>query len=222
MDEFFEEIKKKSTGFFKRKHKLILIAILVCMLTSILSAFDIFKEDGSYKDGDSSNTPYAVQQHTSNVNIDSDGNIVSGMTAQELWDQMIEDGSRVDKYLGGPEELQKLINAQRVTDYLDTRGEDEIDEEIDWETLNNDVNSTNIQGIIKLKRAKADGTVSTLIYADPETFQSYVDEYNSSGSEEDKQRALKYFTLEKDISQIQVLDQVLQLRREQLLIYQVD
>ena len=197
MDEFFEEIKKKSTGFFKRKHKLILIAILVCMLTSILSAFDIFKEDGSYKDGDSSNTPYAVQQHTSNVNIDSDGNIVSGMTAQELWDQMIEDGSRVDKYLGGPEELQKLINAQRVTDYLDTRGEDEIDEEIDWETLNNDVNSTNIQGIIKLKRAKADGTVSTLIYADPETFQSYVDEYNSSGSEEDKQRALKYFTLEK-------------------------
>ena len=34
---------------------------------------------------------------------------------------MIEDGCRVDEYLDKPEELKKLINAQLLTNNLDTR-----------------------------------------------------------------------------------------------------
>lgn len=178
-----------------KKRRIIFLIILICLLISILSSYNLFDNDASYKDGKKSNTPYAVQQHVSNVNIGSSGKIESGMSAQELWDQMKKDGSRVNKYLKNPKELQRLINAQRVTDYLDTR--ENPDEEIDWDAINDDVDSKEVQGIVKLKRAQTDGSIATLTYVDPETFQSYIDNYNNSGSESDKQNALKHFTLEK-------------------------
>lgn len=37
-------------------------------------------------------------------------------------------------------------------------------------------------------------------YVDPETFQSYIDSYNSSGSESDRERALSHFTLDKTVT----------------------
>lgn len=178
-----------------KKRRIIFLIILICLLISILSSYNLFDNDASYKDGKKSNTPYAVQQHVSNVDIGSNGKIESGMSAQELWDQMKKDGSRVNKYLKNPKELQKLINAQRITDYLDTR--ENPDEDIDWDAINEDVDSKEVQGIVKLKRAQTDGSIATLTYVDPETFQSYIDNYNNSGSESDKQNALKHFTLEK-------------------------
>lgn len=36
-----------------------------------------------------------------------------------------------------------------------------------------------------------------MVYTDPDTFQSYIDEYNATGSEEAKQQALKHFTIER-------------------------
>ena len=51
-----------------------------------------------YKEGDKSNTPYAVEEHTNNVTIDNDGKITTALSAKELWNQMIENETRVDLY----------------------------------------------------------------------------------------------------------------------------
>lgn len=178
-----------------KKIGIIILFICLVFVIIIISYYFITINDGMWKEGNKSNTPYTVDVYTSNVNIDAEGGISKNSTTQELWNQMLEDGCRVDEYLDGPEELQRLINAQLVTDYLDTRPNP--DEAIDWETINNNIDSSEVQGIVKLKRANGDNLSTALIYTDSETFQTYIDNYNKSGLEEDKQKALSYFTLEK-------------------------
>ena len=198
MDEKFNRFKQVVVSIFKNISRPIFIKIgIICIIIMTVAGmiYHITIDDGSYKEGDSSNTPYAVEQYTSDVIINSDGQIETSMTAEELWNKMLEENSRVNEYLDGPEELQKLMNAQIITDYLDTR--ENPDDPIDWEELNKDVESKKVQGIIKLKRAQDDGNTKTLIYTDPETFQTYIDNYNETGAEADKQKALSYFTLEK-------------------------
>lgn len=171
----------------------LIIAIVSAFVASILHFITFL--DGTTQEDDWSNVPYASDQYSSNITIDSDGNITTAMSAQELWDKLLENDSRVNKYLDKPEELQKLLNAELVTDFLDTRPNP--DDPIDWDSINGDPNSKKIQGIIKLKRATSDGNTITMVYTDPETFQSNIDQYNETGSEADKKVALSYFTLER-------------------------
>lgn len=195
-EDFKNELKDKWKRNGKRLLKVVIIAACIIAVLFAASIYQITLNDGTFKEGDWANTQYAASQFTRGTSIDSDGNITTNMTAQELWDKMMEEDSRVDLYLDGPEELLKLMNAEIVTQYLDTRGEDEIDKPIIWDdTL--DINSNEVQGIIKLKRAQADGTIKTMTYVDPETFQTYVDNYNVSGSEADRNIALSHFTLER-------------------------
>lgn len=194
MNEEFRKLKGVAISFLKTIAIPLLIASPIIILLAAIQYF-IDIDDGSYKKDDKKNTPYVVEQHVSSANIGANGEITTAMTAQELWDKMIEDGTRVDQYLKSPEELQRLITAQTVTDYLDTRSNP--DEPIDWDSINKDVDSKKAQGIIKLKRSDENGNVSLMTYADPETFQSYIDEYNKTGSETAKQSALSHFTLEK-------------------------
>ena len=56
------------------------------------------RQDGSYVEGDDSNILYAVSQFTQNVTIDYDGTIRTSMTAQELWDEMVKNHTRIDDY----------------------------------------------------------------------------------------------------------------------------
>ena len=152
-------------------------------------------DTGTMKDGSWDNVPYASSQYSSNVTIDEDGVTTTQMSAQEVWDKLVENKSNMTEYIKSPETLKKLLNAEMVTNFLDTR--QNPDDPIDWDTLNKDTDSKVIQGIIKLKRAKADGSKKTLVYVDPDTFQSYIDEYNATGSETAKQNALDHFTIEK-------------------------
>ena len=193
-EELKNQIKRKLRSMSKR---LINAAIIFpCLVIMLLAAavYNIKLEDGTFKEEDWANTQYGAQQYGANTSISDDGNITTNMTAQELWDKLMDEGSRVDLYLDGPEELQKLMNAELVTQYLDTR--ENPDEEINWDLINN-INSNEIQGIVKLKRAQNNGTTSTMTYVDPATFQNYIDAYNASGSEADRNEALSHFTLEK-------------------------
>lgn len=196
-----EEVKNEERNDKKIKLKRflwkLLVIILVVFILMSVGGWLIQKiDDGTYEEDDWSNTQYGASQYTSSVSIGNDGTITTNMTAQELWDKLREENSRVNLYLDGPEELQKLMNAELVTQYLDTRGEEEIDTPIEWDEIL-DVNSNEVQGIIKLKRAQADGTIKTMIYTDPETFQTYIDNYNATGSETDRNIALSHFTLER-------------------------
>lgn len=189
-------VKEKILRYAKKIIKYVLIKMIIpTLLVVILIAgicYYLNIDDGVKKKGDKTNASYVVSEYTGSVSIDSNGQLVSSMTAQELWDSMKENKNRALNYLSTSDELLKLMNAELVTQYLDTRNNP--DEEIDWESIN-DVNSKNIQGIVKLKRADSDGNNYTMTYVDPETFQRYIDKYNSSGSEEDRNIALSHFTL---------------------------
>lgn len=191
--------KSKAKGVLKRNLKRILPFIIIPIIfVVIVSAISYWLtiDDGIYKEGDMSSTPYAASTYINDVTVDKDGTIKSGKTAQELWDEMIKNGSRVDKYLSNPKELARLMKAEIVTQYPDTR--EDPDKEIDWDEIIK--NDDQLQGIVKFKRA-SDGqtaeTATTMTYVDPSTFQGYIEEYNNTGSETAKQNALKHFTLKK-------------------------
>lgn len=195
MEDNFNKIKQKLINAFKRILVKILVPILIVVSLLGASIYFFTLDDAVARTNDMSNVPYAVSQYTNGVSVGNDGQLVSSMTAQELWDEMNKNGSRVSLYLDSPEELLKLMNAELVTQYLDTRKNP--DKEIDWDSESlNDVDSNNIQGIVKLKREDVDGNNYTMTYVDSETFQRYIDNYNSSGSEADKKIALSHFTLE--------------------------
>ncbi len=201
MEKFnFEEIK----NFIKKVGKRILkviksfvlpIVLIIAIITVLLAGFVylITLDDGSKKEGDISNAPYAASTYTQSVTIDENGNITTNMTAQALWDEMIKNNSRVNVYLEGPEDLLKLMNAELVTNYPDTRPNP--DEEIDWETLNKDVTSNKVQGIIKFRRARDDGSTITLTFVNADTFYDWVEEYNISGDESVREQILTHFTI---------------------------
>lgn len=196
MEEAKEAIKKVIKLGLKILRRIllpILIGILPIIILLSAALYFLTVDDGTYKEGDWSSTPYGAAQYVNGVTVNSDGTFSSNMSAQELWDKMIENKSRVEEYLDGPEELARLMKAEIVTQYPDTRKNP--DEEIDWENIIQ--NSDTMQGIIKFKRANSDGNTSTMSYVDPETFQGYIDEYNSSGSSTAKQNALTHFTLKK-------------------------
>lgn len=210
MGNGFEQVKYQMKKILKKGAKVaaralapVLAIVLIVVIVVCGLGYEMTRQDGSYKEGDMGNVMYAVTQYTQDVIIDQDGTIRTTMSAQELWDEMLKNNSRVDEYLDNPQELARLMNAEIVTNYPDTRPADEIDEPLDeefWKNLNNDVDSTETQGIIKFKRAKEDGTISTMTYVSPEVFNSYIEAYNASGSDADKNTALSHFTIEKQYS----------------------
>lgn len=170
----------------------LILIIIVVFITSM--ANHLFERDGTVQKKDWSNVPYADQEYTNNLIIE-EGMARTSLSAQEVWDKLLENKSIVNKLLNEPDELKKLMNAELVTQFLDTRPNP--DEAIDWNKINSDATSKEVQGIVKLKRSDLNGDVKTMIYTDPKTFNENIKKYNQSGSEEDKQEALKYFTLEK-------------------------
>lgn len=190
--------KNKAVKIAVTQELLPLIAIMLILLifaglaSSILNLITFLH--GTVQEGENSNVPYLVEQHIEDTEII--GRKITGKTtAKEIWNTIEENHGIIKEYLDNPEELQKMINAELCTSFLDLR--ENPNEPIDWKKLNSDIDSKEMQGIIKLKRARETGEYITMVYADPETFQSYIDEYNASGSEVAKNQALNHFTLEK-------------------------
>lgn len=189
LKKMFKVLKKIIMRFIK-----IIIVIASCLLIIVASLYYLFVEvDGkTWSEGAS----YSSSDYTGDTSINSEGKITTTNTVQEVWDKKKEKNERVNLYLHDAKELAKLMNAELVTQFLDTRPNPE--EPIEWDSESmNDPNSHEVQGIIKLKRADTNGSITTMTYKDPETFEKYIDEYNNSGSETAQKEALKYFTLEK-------------------------
>lgn len=202
MGDFFENVKATMTKALKKAGKtitkMVLPIVLIILIAVIVVSglvYELTRQDGSYKEGDMSNVPYASTKYTADVTIDENGKITTSMTAQELWDEMIKNNSRVDEYLDGPEDLLKLMNAEIITNYPDTRANP--DEEIDWDTLNKNIDSNEVQGIIKFKRAKDDGSTVTMTYVDSQTFYEWIEYYNMTGDEATRENIITHFTIEK-------------------------
>ena len=52
-------------------------------------------DTGTMKDGSWDNVPYASSQYSSNVTIDEDGVTTTQMSAQEVWDKLVENKSNM-------------------------------------------------------------------------------------------------------------------------------
>lgn len=184
--------KKLAMMALSKALPIILIPTIIISLLSAITYY-ITLDDAIKKEGDTSNTPNAASTYMSNVELEDDGTIKSKTTVDELWDEMIKNGSRVDQYLDSKEELARLMKAEIVTQYPDTRKNP--DKEINWEDIIS--NGDEIQGIVKFKRTDSNNNTTTMTYVDQETFQGYIDEYNGTGSEKAKKNALSHFTLRK-------------------------
>lgn len=159
---------------FLKSHlkKIIIISSIGVLLVGILGAFllDLDVEEGIYKAGDESNVPYSVSEYIKTAKIGDTG-IEFDMTVQELWDKLIKSGSKVASYLSGPEALEKLINAEIVTQYPK-------------------FGKGGLDGIIEIKRADTNSNTNTLRYVDESIFTSYIDE--------DNEEAFKCYTISGD------------------------
>ena len=174
-----EDMKEKSKKILKSiAMKLIPIILIPIIVSTILAAvmYYLFLDEATYKDNDMSSTPYAVSKYIEGVTIDKDGTIKNNTTVEDLWNEMIKKGSRVDKYLSNYKELSRLMKAELATQYPDTRKNP--DKDINWKSIFKDADE--IQGIVKLKRTDSDNNTSTMTYVDPATFQGYIDEYNGN------------------------------------------
>ena len=165
----------------------IIVGVIVAIIILISSfVYYITVDDGTYKEDDWTSPGFAAAQSTKSATISADGTLGTAYTAQELWDKMVEEGSRVDEYLDGPEELAKLMNAEIVTQYPDTR--ENPDEEINWdEVLKTD--STKMQGIIKLKRniiQDNSNLTGEQLQTLKEDYDTYRNEYLAEHPEEQK------------------------------------
>ena len=189
MEERMKQIMKKSLK------RIIAWAILIPFLGFILGGcvYVIVVGDSKKRDKEWESVPYAAGEYMKGITVNEDGTFSEGISAEDLWEKMKENGSPVEEYLDSPEELMKLMKAEMITKYPNLNPE----EEINWDEIMKG-NSTILQGIIKFKRRDSENNTSNLKYASPEQFQSYIDEYNSSGSETAKQNALSHFTLKKN------------------------
>lgn len=170
LKKFAKQALKK---FLFSKVGLITIAIVIVFIMILSGGIYILNLlEGVLKEGDLKNVPYGASTYTNSVTISSNG-LTTEMTAQELWDTMIENGSNVKKYLKTPQELEKLMKAEIVTQ-------------------NPKIGKGELDGIIEFKRRKTDKSVIDLKYVDEETFNSYIDAYNTDGDE----TALKYYTID--------------------------
>lgn len=162
--KIFSYILKSKTFIFS----IIVTIIFLVFFPSIIYFITI--EDGTYTEDDWENVPYVSSTYTRNATITHNG-IETTSTAQELWDRIIQEGGNVDEYLDSPEELEKLMNAELITQYPR-------------------IGNGNLDGIVEFERHKSDGTSLTLQYIDLNTFNNYI---NSNDPQ-----VLNYFTLDEN------------------------
>ena len=85
MDEKFQKLKKVVGIVFKQMRRpfvmmLLIISSIIALIAGMI--YFISTDDATYKEGDDKNVPYAVEQHTSDVTIDGNGNITTSKTAK--------------------------------------------------------------------------------------------------------------------------------------------
>ena len=164
-----QAIKKVAKKVGKVVSKIMFIPLVIFSIIIILlgaCVYFITVDDGTYKEGDWKSTGYGAAVYKSEAKVNSDGSISAGKTAKEIWDELRKNGSSVTDYLSGPKALAKLMNAELVTSFPDTRSNP--DEKIDWDKV--DLLGDKLQGIIKFKRGDKDGKTYTMSYVDETTF----------------------------------------------------
>ena len=132
-------------------------------------------DDGTYKEGDMGNVPYAASTYIKSIKFTEDGikfiythtdeatgellseTKTSSEMAQIVWDEMYKSGTTVGNYLDSVEELEELMNAEVITQYP------KLDKNVE------------LNGTIEFERRKTDGTTVKLQFINLENFNKYIE-----------------------------------------------
>ena len=156
----------------KQRIKKVIIGLIIILIVFLSSSlYYITIDDGTYKE-DKGSVSYKAAKYTSGVSVTEKG-LSTKQSVEDLWKQMKEDGAPINNYLESEEELQKLTNAEIVTQYPKI-GKGELD------------------GIIEFNRIKSDGTTKKLSFIEKSRFEQLQEECESNG----KTDILNYFTLD--------------------------
>ncbi len=181
---------EKVRSFLYKYRKRIISALIIVIFLILLVAFIYYitLDDGTYKEGDMSSTPYAASTYTKSVKFTENGLIfvykhkdektgkeveeekTSKEMAQIVWDKMSEAGSTVENYIDTVDELEKLMNAEIITQYP------KLDKDVE------------LNGTIEFERHKSDGTSIKLKYINLDTFNKYITDKNTD--------VINYFTVD--------------------------
>lgn len=165
---------------FRKYKKRIIQAIILIIFTLILiliaaSLWFITLDDGTYKEGDMGNVPYAASTYIKSIKFTEDGikfiythtdektgellseTKTSSEMAQIVWDEMYKSGTTVGNYLDSVEELEELMNAEVITQYP------KLDKNVE------------LNGTIEFERRKTDGTTVKLQFINLENFNKYIE-----------------------------------------------
>ena len=165
---------------FRKYKKRIIQAIILIIFTLILilvaaSLYFITLDDGTYKEGDMGNVPYAASTYIKGIKFTEDGikfiythtdettgellseTKTSSEMAQIVWDEMYKSGTTVGNYLNSVEELEELMNAEVITQYP------KLDKNVE------------LNGTIEFERRKTDGTTVKLQFINLENFNKYIE-----------------------------------------------
>ena len=80
---------------------IIIMMLIVCIIVALICSvmYVVTLDTAILKDGSWDNVPYASDQYSSSYSIDEDGIASTTMSAQEVWDKLIENKSNVNEYL---------------------------------------------------------------------------------------------------------------------------
>lgn len=196
-DEIGQKIKEiiKNVILKRLKRKLIVaIIIIIIIIVPIAGGFYIItNHDALLNDDDKGNTPSQAAKYKSSIEIDEDGKIKYGTSIDEIWKDLVENESNVKEYISDKEVLAKLVGAEVATAFPDTR--EDVTQKIDWQNIK--FGEGDVQGVVKFKRTKRDGSSGYITYASPSDYYAWIEDYNVSGSQSAYDNAMSHFTIEK-------------------------
>lgn len=169
-----KQIIKNGLMFLIRKVLIIIIPVIIILALIPGLIYYITVDDGTYKEGNKKSVSYVASKNISSVSISSSG-LSTEKSAEELWNQMKSDDAPVDQYLDSYEELQKLMNAEIVTQYPK-------------------IGSGDLDGKIEFQRIKNDNNTQKMKYIEKEKFEQLKEDCEVNGNTD----VLNYFTLDDD------------------------
>ena len=114
----FQKIKKTvKKAIISALAPVLIVALIICLIVTLICSvmYVITLDTGTMKDGSWDNVPYASSQYSSNVTIDEDGVATTQISAQEVWDKLVENKSNMTEYIKSPETLKKLLKNNLIS-----------------------------------------------------------------------------------------------------------
>lgn len=156
MEEVKEQIKKVLKKLISVKIAIAIVAILLIIIIITGSTYVIMKWIAE-------KVPQVASKYTSSISIANDGTVSSSMSSRQVWNEMTRAGYEIENYLDGPDDLERLLNAELVTQIPDMR--EDVTKEIDWEALR----AVNKEKQSKIDSSKSDRELNILFIGDSKT-----------------------------------------------------